>query len=206
MHRKKISLRPFAIGIVASVAIFIAGCSVTLVAPYDETLVASSEEFYKNAARIIEEGRAASPKTDDARAKITEPNKHSAHYSKFESKYNQLVIDAEALILRAMASSDKIDLAGQELQSKLNELIETPLPSKCQELKYIFGKTSLTAANYIDLKCILTNWKKQHSDPKLTQNTLILKKANWEGRKQVIFNAILAIQKAERFKKTEESK
>ena len=49
----------------------------------------------------------------------------------------------------------------------------------------------------------MLNWKEQHSDIQLTRNTQILKKANWEGRKLIVFNAILAIQKAEGFKKQE---
>lgn len=201
MREKLITTKSLVSCIAVAALLFLGGCSPALVTPYDEKLLTSTEEFYKKAAEIIEEGRAASPKFDEDRQKIAEPEKHDAHFTKFESKYNQLVIDSEVLILRAMASSDEIDLAGQKLQSKLNELIETTIPSKCEELKNAFGETSLTATNYIDLKCIIMKWKEQHSDPELTQGKLILKKANWEGRKQTIFNAILAIQKAEGFKK-----
>ena len=99
-----------------------------------------------------------------------------------------------------MASSDQIDIVGQKLQQKLDDLIETSIPSVCDGLSDAFGQTSLTARNYIDLKCIITRWKAQHADPALTRDSLILKKANWDGRKNLIFNAILAIQKAEAFK------
>ncbi|BBO70309.1 hypothetical protein DSCA_42390 [Desulfosarcina alkanivorans] len=182
------------------VSVFSAGCVKTLVAPYDENLVASTEAFYVKAAGIVEEGRSVSPRTDQERAAITNPAAHKGHFSKFEARYSDLIVDAEALILRAMASSDQIDIAGQKLQQKLDELIESNIPSVCAGLSDAFGQTSLTAGNYIDLKCIVTRWKAQHADPSLTRDTLILKKANWDGRKNLIFNAILAIQKAEAFK------
>ncbi len=186
--------------------VLIGGCSTTLVAPYDEKLVTSTEEFYKKAAGIIEEGRIVSPLTDQERKEIANPAEHAGHFSQFVDRYNFLLIDAEALILRAMASSDAIDATGQKIQAKLDELIETSIPSVCEGLAAEFGNTSLTAKNYIDLKCIISKWKDQHENPKLTQDTLILKKANWEGRKKLIFNAVLAIQSAEAFKKSDQQK
>lgn len=206
MKVNSLSFKSLVVGMTISSLVILAGCSTTLVSPYDEKLVTNTEAFYKKAAGIIEEGRAVSPKTDDARKQIVNPEKHEGHYSKFEGKYNQLIIDSEALILRAMVNSDEIDHVGQKLQAKLSDLIETSIPSKCKDIKDEFGKTSLTASNYIDLKCIITKWKEEHSDQAFTQNTQILKKANWEGRKQIIFNAVLAIQNAETFKKPKESK
>ena len=180
---------------------FTSGCSVKLVQPYDEKLVTDTEAFYKKAARIIEHGRAVSPKTNEERKAISEPSKHPGNFSQFEPKYNDLLIDTEALIMRAMAGSNEIDRTGQKLQAKLEDLIETNIPSVCEGLAEEFGKTSLTVKNYIDLKCIVSKWKVQHADPRLTRNTMILKKANWEGRKKSIFDAVLAIQKAEAFKR-----
>ncbi len=185
---------------------FISGCSVKLVQPYDEKLVTDTEAFYKKAAGIIEHGRAVSPKTNEARKAISEPSKHPGHFSQFESKYNDMLIDSEALIMRAMVGSNEIDRTGQKLQAKLDELIETNIPSVCEGLAEEFGKTSLTVKNYVDLKCIVSKWKEQHADPRLTRNTMILKKANWEGRKRSIFNAVLAIQKAEAFKRKGQQK
>lgn len=179
------------------------GCTTVLVSPYDEKLVTDTEAFYKRAAGIIEEGRAASPLKDSDRDAIINPSTHDAHFTKFESKYNALITDTEALILRAMASDNKIGSTGQALQAKVSELIENSIASKCQELSAEFSNTSLTAKNYVDLKCIVLGWKEQHTDQRLTRNTNILKKANWEGRKLLVFNAVLAIQKAEGFKKQE---
>ncbi|MCK4842572.1 MAG: hypothetical protein KAT04_11940 [Methylococcales bacterium] len=180
--------------------VFLNGCTTVLVSPSDEKLVTDTEAFYKKAAGMIEDGRSVSPLKDDDRANIANLTDHKGHFTKFESKYNELIIDTEALILRAMASDGKIDSTGHALQSKISEMIENAIPSKCQELSVGFSKTSLTAKNYVDLKCIVLKWKGQHSDMKLTKNTQILKKANWEGRKLTVFNAVLAIQKAEGFK------
>jgi hypothetical protein len=189
--------------VLSAIFIFVSGCTTVLVSPYDEKLVTDTETFYKKAAEMIELGRDVSPLKDEDRGKIVNTSSHNGHFSKFESKYNGLIIDTEALILRAMASDNKIGSTGQALQSKINDLIEASLPSKCQDLSAEFSKTSLTAKNYVDLKCIVLNWKNQHSDTKITQDTKILKKSNWEGRKLVIFNAVLAIQKAEGFKRQE---
>ena len=187
--------------IAAACLAFLSGCTTVLVSPYDEKLVTDTEAFYKKAAEMIEKGRSVSPLTDAERKKIRNPSAHEGYYTKFEGKYNDLIIDTEALILRAMASDNKISATGQALQSKISEIIENTIPSKCSELSAEFSSTSLTAKNYVDLKCIVLKWKEQHADDKLTDNTKILKKANWEGRKLIVFNAVLAIQKAEGFKK-----
>ena len=78
------------------VSVFSAGCVKTLVAPYDENLVTSTEAFYKKAAGIVEEGRSVSPRTDQERAAITEPAMHKGHFSKFDARYSDLIVDAEA--------------------------------------------------------------------------------------------------------------
>lgn len=181
--------------------LLLTACTVKLVQPYDEKLLNDTEAFYKKAATTIEEGRSASPRTDDERNKIIEPTKHPAHISAFESKYDALIVDSDALILRAIAGSQSIDSVGEAVQTKINELIEAKLPTLCPELKENLGKVSLTAMNFVDLKCLVLKWRKDHADKELTEGTGILKKANWEGRQVVLFETVLAIEKAERFKK-----
>lgn len=167
------------------------GCTTTLVSPYDEKLVTDTEAFYKKAAILIEKGRSVSPLKDDDRKNIQNPTEHQGHASKFEGDYNSLIIDTETLILRAMASDKKIDSMGQKLQAKISNLIETEIPSNCQQLAAEFAQASLTAQNYVDLKCIILKWKQRHSDMSFTKNTKILKKANWESRKRTVFNAAI---------------
>jgi hypothetical protein len=179
----------------------LAGCSIALVSPHDEQLLAGTEMFYRKAAGVIERGISASPSSDTARDKILEPDKHAGHYSGFESSYKDLILDLETLLLRAIANDGKIDPAGRRLQEGINRIIETAIPSECDDASALFDGTSLTIKNFLDLKCIILKWKKQHSDPVLTRGSLILKKANWEGRKRIIFNAVLAIERAEGFKK-----
>ncbi|MBL7186553.1 MAG: hypothetical protein ISS70_09515 [Phycisphaerae bacterium] len=182
----------------------LSSCATELVAPYDEGLVTGTEAFYKKAAGIIDEGIRVSPRTDQERERIQDPNNHDAHFSRFEPKYSDLLVDSEALVLRAITGSYEIDKVGQKLQEKIDEFIEKQIPSVCQGLSEEFGKTSLTTKNYIDLMCIVSKWKERHENKELTRNTLILKRANWEGRKKTIFNAILAIQKAESKKKKDQ--
>jgi hypothetical protein len=183
------------------VLLFVTACTLTLVQPYDEKLFNDTEAFYKKAATMIEEGKSVSPSTDDQRAAIAKPAEHPAHISAFEPKYDALIVDSEALILRATAESQKIDAAGQAIQAKIDDLIEASLPSKCPEVQAEIGKVSLTAKNFVDLKCFILKWRAEHGDKELTKGTSILKKANWEGRKVVLFDTIMAIQKAEAFKK-----
>jgi hypothetical protein len=186
---------------VGFVLLLVTACTLTLVQPYDEKLFNDTETFYKKAATVIEEGKSVSPTTDDQRAAIAKPAEHPAHISAFESKYDELIVDSEALILRATAESEKIDAAGQAIQAEIDDLIEASLPSKCPEVQAEVGKVSLTAKNFVDLKCLILKWRAEHGDKELTKGTSILKKANWEGRKVVLFNTIMAIQKAEAFKK-----
>lgn len=200
------NFRPGRLSFVAASIIaawLVGGCAVTLVQPYDEKLLADTEAIFKKASSMIDDGIANSPRTDDERAAIPEPESHSAHVSKFESRYAALSTDADALILRALSQSEEVDRIGQELQGQISDLVEKSLPSQCDDIEKELGMatTSLTVKNYIDLKCLVVGWKAQHSDPKLTQDTGILKRTNWELRKSHIFSAILAIQKAESSKK-----
>jgi hypothetical protein len=192
---------------IASVVIaslLIVGCPITLVQPYDEKLFNDTEAFYRKGAGIIEEGMESSPLTDDDRRRIKEPEKSPAHYSKFAPKYGALLDDADLLIMRALAGSGKLDAIGEKINRKIEDLVgkEIELPAACKDLDEQFkDAASLTVKNYVDLKCLVVRWREQHADPVLTEKTQILKKANWEGRKQNLFNAVLAIQKAEAFKK-----
>lgn len=185
---------------IATFCVLLSGCSTVLVSPYDEKLVADTEAFYKKSAAMLMKGRSLSPFDDEERRTIADASQHPAHFSNFESEYDALITDAEALILRSMASSGQIDSVGRSLQKSTSDLIETTIPTSCKELSTQFEDISLTAQNYVDLKCIVLGWRDQHSNGDATDDTLILKKANWEGRKIVVFNAILAIQRAEAFK------
>jgi hypothetical protein len=185
-------------------AILMSGCPATLVQPYDEKLVTDTEAFYKKAAFIIEDGRVVSPRTDQERAAISDPENNPGYFLAFETRYNGLIVDSEVLILRSMASNDQIGKSGQQFQAQINKLIDEKFSSQCQELADEFGKVSLTVKNYIDLKCIILRWKERHHDDSFTQGKKILKKGNWKARKRIIFNAILAIQKAEAFKKPDQ--
>ena len=178
----------------------LSACSVKLVQPFDEKLINDTEAFYKKGAEMIMEGQAASPKTDKDRDSISDPDQNPAYFSKFEPKYDALIVDSEALMLRSMSGSREIDSAGQAIQEKIEELIKAAVPTNCPGLQSEFGKLSLTAQNFVDLKCLILRWKKQHRERG------ILKKANWEGRKITLFNIVFAIHKAECFKKEKEKK
>ena len=179
------------------------GCALTLVQPYDEKLVNDTEAIFKKASAVVDDGISRSPRTDDERAALRPPTASDAHYAKFEPHYNALLRDADALILRSLAGSGEIGAVGNKLQQKIEGLIESAIPSACpdvdQELRDL--SASLTVRNYIDLKCFFINWKAQHGDMQRTGQTQILKKANWEARKGALFGIVLAIQKAETFKK-----
>lgn len=185
------------------VALFVGGCAVTLVQPYDEKLLTDTEGIFKKASSMINDGITNSPKTDQDRSAIAKPESHLAHVSKFEDRYAALSTDADALILRALSKAEEVDPIGQKLQGKINDLVEKSLPTQCNDIKEELGlaTTSLTVKNFIDLKCLIVHWKAQHSDADLTKHTGILKRTNWELRKSTIFSAILAIQKAEASKK-----
>lgn len=182
--------------------LLLTSCTLKVVPKYDDKLYNDTEAFFKKADAMIELGKAVSPKTDDERALITKPDQHPSHVSAFESKYNELLLDSDVLILRAIVNEQGADSIGKAVQTKISALINESLPSNCTDLEQAqTAKTSLAAMNFVDLKCIIIKWKDQHGDQKLTQKKGILKKSNWEGRKLVIFDAILAIQKAEGFKK-----
>ena len=198
-----------------AIALLLAACSVKLVQPYDEKLFNDTEAFYKKAALMINKGIAVSPRTNEQRAAITDSATHPGHFSKFESQYDSLLVDSDALILRAMAGSSAIDDIGaaiqRKIQEKIDSLFEDESPSICEELKAQVGSASLTVANYVDLKCLVLRWRAQHNPEKTeeekdkdpTQGTGILKRSIWEGRKFNLFEAVLAIQQAESFKKEE---
>lgn len=196
-----------AVGALAAItlALLLAACTVKLVQSYDEKLVNDTEAFYKKAALMIAEGKAASPLKNKQRSAIDDPAAHPGHFSRFESKYDALLVDSEALILRGRASSAEIDGAGAAIQEKISKLIEDELPSSCPALRDEIGTVSLTVANYVDLKCLILTWRERHNDDGFTQSKRILKRANWEARKLHLFNTILVIQEAEGFKKEKQA-
>lgn len=178
----------------------LSACTVRLVQPHDDRLVSGNEDLFRTASQLVDDGYALSPRTDAERAAIRKPADSDAHYAKFEPRYDALIRDSDLLILRAMAGSGQVDPLGDRLQAKIEQLIEQAVPSVCQDLKQSFdalGATSLTVRNFVDLKCLLTRWKDQHADDTLTRGTGILKKANWEGRRQSLFRITLAIERAE---------
>jgi hypothetical protein len=175
--------------------LLLSACPVKLVPSYDEKLLNDTEIFYKKGCELIQQGQAASPSTDSERSAIVNFDQHPAYFSRFESKYDALIIDCDALILRAMSSSETIDSAGKAIQSKITALIEASVSTSCPDLKSQFAEISLTAANFVDLKCLVLRWKEQH------KKDGILKKANWESRKLMLFDVAFAIEKAESFKK-----
>lgn len=182
------------------------GCATTLVQAYDDKLFTDTEALFKKAATMIDDGLAKSPRTDADRAAILAQGQaaaHPAHALKFEARYNELATDSDALILRALVKSQEVGALGEKLQRKIGTLIEESIPSACPEADAEFKSmtSSLTVANYLDLKCLFVTWKARHSDSKLTESTGILKRVNWELRKSTLFAAVLAIQKAEAAKK-----
>ena len=183
-------------GITISASLLV-GCSEKQVTPYNEKLATSTEEFYKETVAVINEGRAVSPTTNVMRKKITNPKVNNAYYSKFEKKYTKLITDSEVIILHAMSNDDVVDMTDTENQSMLGELadINLTLP-RCVAIRKEMGKAGFSESNYINLKCLLVSWRDEHANPRYTENTLILKKANWDGRKKQLFNVILAIRKS----------
>ncbi len=178
------------------------GCTVRLVQPYDEKLATDTEAVFKKASTLIDTGISKSPLRDEERMTLKPSENSEAHYSKFEAAYNSLNTDADALILRALAKSQDLSPIGDKLQKEIAALIDESVPSSCTELEAELGAatSSLTVKNYVDLKCLFVRWKDQHADKQFTQDSQILKRSNWEGRKNILFNAILAILKAEAVK------
>lgn len=190
-------LRSFMVGVAGLCLLLSLGaCSVKLVQPYDAKLLNGTEAFYKKGAELIMAGQAVSPKTHREVEAISDPRQSPAYYSNFAAKYDALLLDSELLILRAMSGSQQIDSAGQAAQKKIGELIQASVPTLCPELQAQFANLSLTAQNYVDLKCLVLRWKEQH------RRNGILTKAVWEGRKLTLFNAVFAIEKAESFKRS----
>lgn len=179
--------------------LLLGACSVTLVQPYDEQLFADTGGIFRKASAMIDAGIAASPRTDEERERVAQPGEHPGHLSRFTGDYASLGIEADALILRALAGSRETGPLGGKIQASIEQLIEQNIPSLCEQLEAELGlsTSSLTVKNYIDLKCIFVRWRAQHADAELTQGTQILKKTNWELRRTAVFRAVLAIQSAE---------
>jgi hypothetical protein len=185
-------------GILASVVLFSGACTKTLVQPFDQKLVDDLEALYKDAAHMIVEGQSVSPRTSEQLNAIQDPEQHPGHFSNFESRYDDLIVDSEALFLWAVSRSYEIDTGAIAMHGRIDSLINAALPSACPKLQEEFNEVGLTARNYVDLKCLLLRWKEDH------RKRGILKKAIWEGRKRTIFDAVYIIQKTEIFKKDKE--
>lgn len=182
--------------IVIFLSLLVQSCTVTFVQPYDEKLVDATEAFYKETSLAIEDAKDKSPVSrgniDPAKA-----GENSGHLSKYTIFYSKAKINANALIIRAMVNSGKVDKIALKAQKEIDEVISKALPSNCtNEHATITGQITLTLQNYLDLKCLVTHWEVQHKNAP----NEILKKANWEGRQVSLMSMIVSIQKAETFK------
>jgi hypothetical protein len=179
------------------IALFIQGCTVTFVQPYDEKLVDATESFYKLAANKIEEARAKAPDSRELKeGEAAESN--SGHISHFVSTYSTLKIEANSLVIRALVSSGQVDEMALPVHQKIEDIISRSVPSNCAGASAsIGGPITLTVQNYLDLKCLVVHWSVQHEQAP----NKILKKSNWESRQIALMNMIISLQKAESFKK-----
>jgi hypothetical protein len=172
--------------------------TVTFVQPYDEKLISGTEEIYKKAGKIIEAAKLVSP-TERPREAV--PPNTPGHYDQFKSKYSDLVVDANSLVLRSVVNSSQISALGITLQSKIEIFVSETIPSLCSGSAANFGidNPSLTVQNMLDLKCLISNWDKQHQDPRTFK---VLTSSDWSNRHVSLMRMIVEIQKAETFKKS----
>lgn len=176
--------------------ISLAGCTAaTLVQPYDERLLAGSEQFYRKAATIIEHSRAHSP----VDRPTTEDVNHPGHLANMDNLYAELLIDANILLLRALTYSDQVDDTGRRLQEKITGYIDSAVPSNCdnsaEDVRAEFS--SLTMKNYVDLKCLVVTWQAQHE----AAPGKVLTQADWSRRHLSLIRYIVAVQQAEAAKR-----
>ncbi|WP_214001050.1 hypothetical protein [Arsukibacterium sp.] len=159
--------------------------------PYDERLLTGSEQFYRNAATIIEHSRSQSP----LERPTTEDSTHPGHIANMENLYAELLIDTNILLLRALANSELVDETGQRLQNKVSGYIDNALPSNCDnsadDVRAEFS--SLTVKNFVDLKCLVVTWQAQHE----AAPGKVLTQADWSRRHLSLIRFIVAVQQAE---------
>lgn len=176
--------------------LLVQSCTVTFVQPYDEKLVDATESFYKDTSLAIEEAREKSPLNRN-NIDPNKPEENSGHLSKHAMFYSKAKVNANALIIRAMVNSGKVDKIAVNTHVEIEEVISKSLPSNCaNDRATISGQITLTLQNYLDLKCLVTHWEVQHKNAP----NEVLKKVNWESRQVSLMGMIVSIQKAESFK------
>jgi hypothetical protein len=161
---------------------------------FDQALFNQTEKFYQDASVLISKAKSASPKLRESIKSYDKINEHPAHVSQLERTYESLIIGSDVLLLRAISNGVVIDDWAKI--TKVNELIDVSLPSMCKSTLESH-KLSLSAKNYIDLKCLILNWREQHKNAPDS----ILKKVNWESRQAILFQMLIIIQKYELSKK-----
>jgi len=173
--------------------------TVKFVQPYDEALIDGVQNFYKTSATFLDDAKVKSPIERPTNSDSSSPG----HLSHYENGYDRLVIEANLLIMRAMVNSIKLSEIGVDAQSAVSNFINEKLPSACVEDTADLGGgfTSLTVKNFADLKCIITNWKVQHTQAP----GQIMTQGDWERRHKTLINAIISIQQAENFKQVEKT-
>lgn len=185
----------------ALLSLTLIGCTVTLVQPYDAELYKNTETFYKKSEEMILRGENSSPTAQQlANIPLKAASDNPGHFSKFQADYDELIVESNSLILRSLANFGKVDEIGKQAQSKIEDVIRGQNTTACETVHKDFPSVDLTTRNYIDLKCIVTKWKNEHQGVGgigAPDGKQILKKANWEGRERILFQAILAIQSAE---------
>lgn len=171
-------------------------CTVTFVQPYDEKLVDGTEAFYKEVSKGLIEAESKSLEHRNPVIPL-KPESNPGHISHYKLFYSSAMVSANSLIIRAMVNRGKVDEIALSVHKEIETIISEAVPSNCKDGKSVITeKITLTLQNYLDLKCLISNWEVQH----LSAQNETLKKGNWEGRQISLMNMIVNIQKAESFK------
>ncbi|QHG64931.2 hypothetical protein [Pseudomonas putida] len=172
----------------------LSGCTVTLAQPYDAELYKNTEDFYKNAATLLLKGERASPvsKQQLSTLRAKDARQHPGHFSRFQAEYDELLVESNTLILRALTNAGALSEPGKQLHARVEQSLEEQLGNQCDVLQRDFPDADLTTRNYVDLKCLVSRWQHEHQQASYQ----VLNKAIWQNRKNTLFDSILAIQAA----------
>ncbi|MFZ5935916.1 MULTISPECIES: hypothetical protein [Pseudomonas] len=174
--------------------IALSGCTVTLAQPDDAELYKTTEAFYKNAATLLFKGERASPvsKQQLSTLRAKEARQHPGHFNRYQAEYDELLVESNTLILRALANSAALSEPGKQVHVRVERSLEEQLGNECDSLQRDFPDADLTTRNYVDLKCLVNRWQREHQQASYQ----VLNKAIWQNRNNTLFDSILAIQAA----------
>lgn len=166
--------------VVAALALALAACAPTLVAPYDQGIVDGLGAFQEDVYVLLDRAASEAPEAD---------------FADYEAEYRALGAQLDVLLTRAVVNAEGIDEAGRRAAERVNALLGASTGADAGA----FEGLSLSASQIIDLRTLLDRTEAAHRAGEARSAGF------WARRREQFTDAVATAMAQERFKQADGS-